>query len=93
MAGDRRFSSARRARGLAVLVGFGAAALLTEAGLRVFAPQPLGLSSLTPEGITLHIPNAEIRYRRSEFDHVVETNSLGLRDREIARRKPPGTFR
>jgi lysophospholipase L1-like esterase len=69
------------------------AACAVEAALRLFAPQPLALGYLMPDRLTLHIPGAHVRYARSEFDHVVDVNSLGLRDREVSRDKPSGLFR
>lgn len=69
------------------------AAVVLEILLRAFAPQPLGMSYRTPEGLTLHIPGARVRYARQEFDHSIEINSLGLRDREYAVAKPEGVLR
>ena len=76
-----------------VMASLLAALAVAEGLLRWVSPQPLGMSYLAPSGLTLHIPNARIRYARQEFDHWVTMNSLGLRDREVAREKPPGTFR
>jgi lysophospholipase L1-like esterase len=69
------------------------ALVTTELYLRLFLPQPLGLSYRAPSGLTLNIPGASVRYRRSEFDNRIDINSLGLRDREISVAKPPGVFR
>jgi hypothetical protein len=38
-------------------------------------------------------PNARMRHRSVEFDYWWINNSLGMRDRERAREKAPGTFR
>jgi len=81
------------ARVAAALLGFVFALVSTEVLLRLFLPQPLGLSYRSPSGITLHIPGASIRYQRLEFDNPVHINSLGLRDREISVAKPAGVFR
>jgi hypothetical protein len=83
----------RLLRGVAALSGLALALAASEIGLRMFLPQPLGLSYRAPSGITLHIPGASVRYTRTEFDHRIEIDSLGLRDREISREKPPGVFR
>jgi len=80
-------------RAVAAVLGAGIALGCAEGWLRLFAPQPLGLSSLTPLGLTLHIPGARIRYRRSEFDNVIQIKSLGLRDREIETATTTGVFR
>ena len=80
-------------RGVAVLSALALGLLATEIWLRRYLPQPLGLSYRAPNGITLHIPGASVRYTRAEFDHRIDINSLGLRDREISRAKPPGVFR
>jgi len=74
-------------------VAFAVALAASEVFLRIFLPQPLGVSYRAPNGLTLHIPGASIRFRRLEFDNVVRINSLGLRDREISIEKPPGVFR
>lgn len=69
------------------------ALVVIELLCRAFAPQPLALSYRTPLGLTLHIPDATIRYARSEFDHPISINSLGLRGPEVTLPKPPGSFR
>jgi lysophospholipase L1-like esterase len=80
-------------RGVAAFLGLTLALAASEAALRHFLPQPLGLSYRAPSGITLHIPSASVRYTRTEFDNRIQINSLGLRDRELSREKPPGVFR
>jgi len=49
--------------------------------------------SRTPRLGWMHTPNTEILYERQEFRVPVRFSSAGLRDREYAIRKPPGTFR
>jgi lysophospholipase L1-like esterase len=78
---------------LAAVAGTALALAAVEVGLRLFAPQPLATSHLTPLGLVLHVPGARIRYARTEFDRTIVTNSLGLRDREVSLEKPPGTVR
>jgi lysophospholipase L1-like esterase len=80
-------------RGAAALVAIAAALCGIEAWLRLFLPQPLGLSYRAANGLTLHIPGASLRYRRTEFDNRIDINSLGLRDREVSLAKSPGVFR
>jgi lysophospholipase L1-like esterase len=83
----------RRSRSLAALFGLATALAASEIFLRLFLPQPLGLSYRAANGLTLNIPGALIRYRRAEFDNPIQINSLGLRDREISLAKPAGVFR
>jgi lysophospholipase L1-like esterase len=82
-----------RLRVIAALLGLAAALATTELSLRLFLPQPLGVSYRAPSGLTLHVPGASVRFRRLEFDNMIHINSLGLRDREISVRKPRGVFR
>ena len=82
-----------RSRAFALFLGLATAVAAIEIYLRCCLPQPLGLSYRAPSGLTLNIPGASVRYRRTEFDHIVRINSLGLRDDEIAIGKSPDVFR
>ena len=89
-----RFRGRRRSAGiLAIVGGFLSAIAAVEIFLRLFSPQPLSLSYFSPLGLTLHIPGADVRYARSEFDHRVRINSFGLRDDEHGLTKPAGVTR
>jgi lysophospholipase L1-like esterase len=61
--------------------------------LRWWLPQPLSLGHLDASGLRVHVPNATVRYRTSEFDERIDINSHGLRGPEFAEQKPPGTLR
>jgi len=66
---------------------------LLEMLVRLFWPQPYGLSWLAPDGLLLHRPGLERHYRRAEFCVPVRINADGFRDREHALAKPPGVRR
>lgn len=66
---------------------------MAETFLRVAAPQPVGLSWLSPDGLWLHAPGLEATYRRSEFAVRVRFNSRGFRGGEWATPKPPDVLR
>lgn len=79
---------------------------LLEVALRVVHPIPLHstdtyLAPISPDGAgpgakagaMLLVPGSEGRDTKSEFDVPVKINSHGLRDREFAYEKPPGTYR
>lgn len=83
----------RAARLLAGIAGVVVALAGVECMLRAFAPQPLSLSYLAPDGLTLHIPGASVRYTRLEFSNEIRIDSLGLRDRELAVPRPGDLFR
>jgi hypothetical protein len=65
--------------------------LLMEGAVRLFMPQPTGISKQDPYGLTMHWPGMT-RYL-PQFGHDVSFNSAGLRDREHAVAKEPGVFR
>ena len=72
---------------IAAVVGAG----LSEAGLRLFYPQPLGVWHHDPVGLALHWPGL-VTYL-PQFGQTVSFNSAGMRDREHALKKPAGVFR
>lgn len=71
----------------ALVVGAG----LSEAGLRLFYPQPLGVWHHDPAGLALHWPGL-VTYL-PQFEQTVSFNSAGMRDRERTVKKPEGVFR
>jgi hypothetical protein len=67
--------------------------LLAEAGLRVIGFRYLNLYTEDPDvGFALR-PGAEGWWRGEGVETYVRVNSQGLRDREHAKEKPPGTLR
>src|SRR5215468_10778640 len=79
---------------LNILLGLGALALAlatAELGLRLFAPQPVGLSHQDRYGLPLHYPG--ITHFLPQYGHEVSFNSVGMRDREHTFEKKAGTFR
>jgi len=66
---------------------------LAELAVRFLAPQPVGLSWLTPEGLRVHRPGREAVFRRSEYAADVRFNALGFRGHEFETPRPAGTFR
>src|SRR5262249_7876809 len=62
-----------------------------ELGLRLFAPQPVGLSHQDRYGLPLHYPG--ITHFLPQYGHEVSFNSAGMPDREHALEKQPGAFR
>jgi hypothetical protein len=64
---------------------------LVEFGLRLFDPQPTGLSRQDRFGLALHAPGIT-RYL-PQYGTTVTFNSAGMRDREHPLEKPPGVFR
>jgi hypothetical protein len=103
----RRLSPPRRDVGwrgrLALaMCGLVMALLVGEIVLRLLGPRVPGLSGLTsiasfqtyhPIYGFFHRPGAAGWIQTPEFTSYVEINSRGLRDREVAIPKPPGTFR
>lgn len=85
----------RAARWLANMVVLAAsvaiAMVLTEAGLRVFYPQPLGVWHHDANGLALHWPGL-VTYL-PQFGRSVSFNSVGMRDREHRVENPAGVFR
>jgi hypothetical protein len=67
------------------------AVALSEAAVRVFLPQPKGLSLEDPYGLTMHWPGLVRRQR--VYGVEIATNSAGMRDREHAIEKQSGVFR
>jgi lysophospholipase L1-like esterase len=66
---------------------------LTELALRLFFPQPLGLSHQTWSSVPVMTPNFDFKRRETEFEIQTHFNSFGLRDQEYSRKKPAGAFR
>jgi lysophospholipase L1-like esterase len=76
--------------------------LLIEAGLRLFWKNPAHYAGATSESLFWQYdsllgwsmqPNAQGRFIRPEFVADIKTNSLGLRDDEIAPQKTPNEIR
>src|SRR5687768_12378584 len=90
-----------RGRLALAVCGLVVALLVGEMVLRLLGPRVPGLSGLTsiasfqtyhPIYGFFHRPGAAGWIRTPEFTSYVEINSRGLRDREVAIPKPPGTF-
>ncbi len=64
---------------------------VTEALVRLVAPQPTGLSLQDRYGLALHWPG--ITRCLPQFGHEATFNSAGMRDHEHAIAKPDGVFR
>lgn len=77
--------------GLLVIGAIVVAVALTEVGLRLFYPQPMGVWHQDRDGLALHWPGL-VTYL-PQFGHSVSLNSAGMRDREHAVVKPEGVFR
>ena len=71
----------------AIVVGV----LLGEAALRFIYPQQLGVWHQDRNGLALHWPGL-VTYL-PQFGITASFNSVGMRDREHAGRKPEGVFR
>jgi hypothetical protein len=67
------------------------ALVVAEVGVRMFAPQPIGLSHQDRYGLAMHYPG--ITRFLPQYGHEVSFNSVGMRDREHALEKTAGTFR
>src|SRR5262245_41650288 len=92
-----RFPPLRRAASLLALIGIGLflPLMLVEAGLRLFAPQPLAVnrSEWDAHYCWRNRPRTRGFFQTSEYRMEVVIDSLGLREREVTRVKPPATFR
>jgi hypothetical protein len=77
--------------GLLVIGAIVIALVLSEAGLRLFYPQPMGVWHQDRDGLALHWPGL-VTYL-PQFGLSVSFNSGGMRDREHAVAKPAGVFR
>ncbi len=58
-----------------------------------YAPPGAGLRAGRPEWLRVNPPGSLVPYRNEEFEYFSQASSLGLREREIPRQKPPGQFR
>jgi len=67
------------------------ALVFTEMGLRLFAPQPTGLSRQDEFGLAMHVPG--ITRFLPQYGTTVSFNTAGMRDTEHARAKKPGVYR
>jgi lysophospholipase L1-like esterase len=76
-----------------IVVGLLAVLAVLEIGLRLFYPQPIGVSSHETGGIPLHTPNYDFHYKTDEFDIRTRFNSMGLRDKDYSLEKPDGIYR
>jgi lysophospholipase L1-like esterase len=79
---------------LNILLGLGSLVLALAAadfGVRLLAPQPVGLSHQDRYGLALHYPG--ITRFLPQYGHEVSFNSVGMRDGEHAFEKKAGTFR
>ncbi len=78
-----------------VLIGLLVPLVLLEIGLRIFAPQPhaVNVSEWHPVYGWHNRPGAHGFFQTPEFRMEVRIDSLGLRYREVTRRKPTGTYR
>jgi len=69
------------------------ALILAELFLRHFAPQPLNVLYVRPDGVLSHVPNLDIEEVGIETRARVRINRDGLRDVERPRKKPTGVTR
>lgn len=67
--------------------------LFLELTLRLFFPQPLGISYTAWRSVPTHTPNFDFTRKTDEFEVHSHFNSMGLRDREYEKAKPPHTYR
>lgn len=77
--------------GLLTIGAIAVGVLLGEAALRFFYPQQLGVWHQDRNGLALHWPGL-VTYL-PQFGITASFNSVGMRDREHAGRKPEGVFR
>ncbi len=64
---------------------------LAEGAVRVFAPQPTGMSHQDRYGLALHWPG--LNRFLPQYGHRVSFNSSGMRDTEHEKEKPAGVYR
>lgn len=87
----------RRVAALIALVTLGLLLplVLVEIGLRLWAPQPLAVNVSVWDRHYgwRNQPGTRGFFRTAEYRMEVRIDSLGLRDEETTRAKPPGTFR
>jgi hypothetical protein len=70
--------------------------VLLEVAVRLLEPREvMRYFFMSPDSVVDHrfTPGASGHYKTPEFDVLYTINALGLRDREIALKKPPGTKR
>jgi hypothetical protein len=77
--------------GLLLALSCGVSLLVAEAIVATWFPQNLGTWGMTRNGITSHVPNLSVYL--PEFKQEISINSHGMRDREHAVAKEPGTIR
>lgn len=76
---------------LLILGALGLGLVVAEGAVRVFLPQPTGLSHQDRYGLPMHWPGLN-RYL-PQFGHQVSFNSAGMRDVEHPVEKPAGVYR
>ena len=97
--GNRQRMSHRRHLLMLLFTLFAAAVVslvALEIALRLFLPQPLGISYRSEMSLPVHTPNFNYHSTdpiAGEWDLHTRFNSMGLRDREYTREKPDDTFR
>jgi len=77
--------------GLVIALSCGVSLLVAEAIVATWFPKNLGTWGMTRNGITSHVPNLSVYL--PEFKQEISINSHGMRDREHAVAKEPGTIR
>jgi len=77
--------------GLLISLSCGVSLLVAEAIVATWFPQNLGTWGMTRNGITSHVPNLSVYLPK--FKQEISINSHGMRDREHAVAKEPGTIR
>ena len=77
--------------GLLLALSCGVSLLVAEAVVAAWFPQNLGTWGMTRNGITSHVPNLSVYL--PQFKQEISINSHGMRDREHAVAKEPGTIR
>lgn len=82
-----------RMAAITVLGSVAIALMALELTVRIFFPQPLGISYRSEMALPVHTPNHTMHRKTDEFEMATTFNSLGLRDREIQVPKPEGVYR